>query len=254
MRCSCLLEVRDRAQRCPSGRVLVGRWVTQLPALPLAKKRAVIVRCLVQVGVTLPMRSITAPMCSDEGLTFMHCGCPRLPSSRTQACSEVRRKRQGAADSRDWSLLAAPQSRWPSLLGLLPPCPSSFCPSQATSRSTLSPSARFSPMKTSSATISLCRYEGRGPRVGVGVSGDGLVQRGLRLTVQDSSGWVGGGEGDRPRQRVSKSRLSLEGNEGSSQVRARTSIPGRGNSTDNGPEAERGGLERLRTNLGAQEE
>ena len=109
LRCSCLLEVRDRAQRCPSGRVLVGRWVTQLPALPLAKKRAVIVRCLVQVGVTLPMRSTTAPMCSDEGLTFMHCGCPRLPSSRTQACSEVRRKRQGAADSRLVSAGCSPE-------------------------------------------------------------------------------------------------------------------------------------------------
>lgn len=138
--------------------------------------------------------------------------------------------------------------------GAAPPCPSSFCPSQATSRSTLSPSARFSPTKTSSATISLCRYEGRAPCMGVGVAGDGVVHRGLRLTVRDSPGWEGGGEGNRPRQRVSKSRLSLERNEGSSQVHARTSIPGRGNSTDNGPEAERRGLERLRTNLGAQEE
>lgn len=60
--------------------------------------------------------------------------------------------------------------------------------------------------------------------------------------------------GERPRQRVSKSRLSLERNEGPRQVHVRTSIPGRGNSTDDGPEVERRGLERLRTKLGAPEE
>ena len=87
------------------------------------------------------------------------------------------------------------------------------------------------------------------------MAGDGVVDRGLRLMVQDGSGWGGvRGGGDRPRERVSKSLLSLERNEGPSQVHARTSIPGRGNSTDDGPEAERRGLERLRMKLGAPEE
>lgn len=54
-----LLEVRDRVQQCPSGRVLVGRWVTQLRAPPLAKKQAIIIQCPVGVGVTFPVSSIT---------------------------------------------------------------------------------------------------------------------------------------------------------------------------------------------------
>ena len=42
-----------------SGRVLVGRWVTQLRAPPLAKKQAIIIQCPVGVGVTFPVSSIT---------------------------------------------------------------------------------------------------------------------------------------------------------------------------------------------------
>ena len=40
MPCSRLLEVRNRVQQCPSGQVLVGRWMTQLHAPPLAKKKS----------------------------------------------------------------------------------------------------------------------------------------------------------------------------------------------------------------------
>lgn len=50
MPCSHLLEVRDWVQQCPSGRVLVGRWVNQLHAAPLAKKRAIVIQCPVGVG------------------------------------------------------------------------------------------------------------------------------------------------------------------------------------------------------------
>ena len=252
LRCSCLLDPGQGAA-VPIGTGPAGQVGDPAPRLTPSQEKSSRHPMPGAGGVTFPIRSITALTCSDGGLTFAHCSCPPLPSSHTQARSEVRRKRQGAADSRDWPLLAAPRAGGP-LCGAAPACPSSFCRSQAASRSTLSPSARSSPTRTSSATISLCRYEGRGPRVGVGVSGDGVVQRGLRFTAQDSSGWVGGGEGDRPRQRVSKSRLSLERNEGSSQVHSRTSIPGGGNSTDDVPEEERGGLERLRRNLGAQEE
>lgn len=77
----------------------------------------------------------------------------------------------------------------------------------------------------------------------VGMAGDGDGDGSLRLTVHESSGW------NRPRQRVSNPLLCPKRKEGVSHVHVRrTSIPGRENSTDDGPEVEQWGLECMRLN------
>ena len=172
------MEVRDRVQRCPSGPALVGRWVTQLPAPPLAKKSKPSPTALGVCVCTFPIKGSTistvlkgrCQVHSPEATSPCPPHTPRLGQWPSRKARELLTQQDGylqLGPRLTTSLLVALTA------GIIPSPPFMSLPaSQALRMSTPSPSTRSSPVEASSAIISLCRYEGWGPR-GAGGQGGG---------------------------------------------------------------------------------